>query len=66
NIWGMISGDANASGLIDILDKEPNWLLETGNSGYLNSDLNLDYQINNIDKNDNWVPNLGKGSLVPE
>jgi hypothetical protein len=64
--WGMISGDANASGLIDLLDKDTNWSSEAGSSGYRKPDLNLDIQVNNKDKNDYWLPNLGKGSMVPD
>ena len=64
--WGMISGDVDASELIDMTDKDPNWTSEAGNSGYLNADLNLDTQVDNIDKNDYWLPNEGKAVQVPE
>lgn len=65
-IWGMFSGDVDASDQIDMTDKDPNWEIDAGLSGYLDSDLNLDTQSNNKDKNDIWLPNLGKWSMVPE
>lgn len=64
--WGMISGDSDASGLIDIMDKTAVWDMEAGDSGYLQTDLNLDTQSNNIDKDEFWFPNLGAGSQLPE
>ena len=65
-IWGMISGDSDASGTIDDSDKSSIWDLEAGVSGYLHSDLNLDVQSNNHDKNEFWLPNLGAGSQIPQ
>jgi hypothetical protein len=64
--FGMISGDANADGIIDDLDKSGSWLLETGFSGYLPSDLDMDGESNNVDKNDFWQINFGNSSQVPE
>ncbi len=65
--WGMRSGDGNADGNTNILDKTAVWGLSTqlGKTGYLPSDFNFDRQTNNKDKNDKWVPNLGTGSQVP-
>ena len=65
-IWGMRSGDSDASGLIDPADKSGLWESQAGTTGYYSSDLNLDTQVNNQDKNDYWMPNLGEGSQVPE
>jgi hypothetical protein len=65
-IWAMISGDANANGIIDNLDKDLHWSDEAGVSGYYQSDLNLDSQVNNIDKNDYWRPNEGQAVQVPD
>ena len=64
--WGMISGDANANGLIDNLDKDPGWSTEAGVSGYYPADLNLDTQVGNSDKNEYWLPNEGQAVQVPE
>ncbi len=64
--WGMISGDANADGLIDVQDIIINWYDHAGKSGYFNSDFNLDNQIDNKDKNSIWLPNKGFSSVIPE
>jgi hypothetical protein len=64
--YGMIAGDANADGIIDLADKIQIWIPEVGLAGYLNSDLNLDGQVNNPDKNDWWLQNTGAESQVPE
>jgi hypothetical protein len=66
DIWGMIGGDGNSDGLIDINDKDPLWNTQAGTNGYLPGDYNLDGEANNQDKDDIWVPNEGKSSQVPE
>jgi len=65
-IWGMISGDPDASGIIDIVDKTGFWETTSGKSGYLPYDLNLDKEVNHKDKNDYWLPNLGEGANIPD
>jgi hypothetical protein len=65
-VSGMYSGDANADGSIDDLDKSGSWSLETGFKGYLPSDLNMDGESNNVDKNEFWQVNEGNSSQVPE
>ncbi|MFU8844460.1 MAG: hypothetical protein ACNA7V_11710, partial [Bacteroidales bacterium] len=65
-IWAMVSGDANADGIIDADDMVLSWNDESGKAGYLQSDINLDGQSNNLDKNDYWLQNLGKFSQVPD
>lgn len=65
-IWVMISGDADASGLIDETDKVSVWNLQAGEFGYWSSDLNMDSQSNNKDKNDYWLQNYGHQSQLPE
>ena len=64
-IWGMIGGDNNSDGEIDINDYLY-WENSAGTSSYYNADNNLDGQVDNKDKNDVCLPNLGKGSQVPE
>ncbi len=64
--YGIYSGDANADGEIDDLDKLGVWIFEVGGFDYLPSDLNLDSQSNNIDKNDLWLINMGNDCQVPE
>lgn len=63
--WGMFAGDADASGLINSIDKTTFWNLQAAKKGYLKSDLNMDTQVNNNDKNDYWRPNQGAGTQVP-
>ncbi len=63
--WGMIAGDADASGSVDMGDKSLLWNNQAGKKGYLKSDLNMDGQAGNKDKDDFWLPNLGKGSQLP-
>jgi len=58
-VWGMVSGDTNADGLLNDNDGIISWSLEVGKSGYLNSDVNLNGQSNNQDKNDYWFINRG-------
>jgi hypothetical protein len=62
-IWGMVSGDASADGIINELDKVI-WLNQVGNDGYLPSDFKMDAQINNIDKNKFWHINQGYSSPI--
>jgi len=64
-IWGMFSGDGDASGSINLNDKDSVWFNESATKGYLRSDYNMDVEVDNKDKNDNWLPNLGKGTSVP-
>lgn len=65
NIWGMISGDGNADGVVNDLDKVPTWVIEAGLQGYYRSDYNLDSQVSNEDKDNFWLSNINKASLVP-
>jgi len=64
--WGMFSGDGDANGLIQLLDKTEIWSPNAGKMGYLMGDFNLDGQVDNKDKNEFWLPNLGKVSQMPE
>ena len=64
-IWGMVAGDGGASGLVSLQDKDDNWRIQSGKSGYYSEDLNLNTQVDNIDKNDYWLPNIGKGAQLP-
>jgi uncharacterized protein (TIGR02145 family) len=63
-IWGMISGDGNSNGRINLFDKNDIWLLQAGKSGYKLGDYNLDTQVENQDKNNKWFCNRGKSSQV--
>ena len=63
--YGMIGGDSDANGIINMDDKDLDWTTDAGKTGYFPSDLNLDTEVNNPDKNDIWEPNLGKESQLP-
>lgn len=63
--WGLAAGDSNADGIINLLDKQNNWEINTGKPGYLSPDFSMDGQVNNLDKNDFWFPNFDFNSQVP-
>jgi hypothetical protein len=65
-VWGMVSGDADANGVIELNDKSVNWSLQAGEQGYQATDLNMDGQTDNPDKNESWLSNIGKESQVPK
>jgi hypothetical protein len=63
-IWGMVSGDGDANGQINNVDKVDVWKPQGGFSGYRAGDFNLDGQVDNQDKVDLWKPNSGRSSQV--
>ena len=65
NLWGMISGDANADGSINQMDKTI-WINQVGNDGYLPADFKMDTHIDNSDKNEYWFLNQSYFSTIPE
>lgn len=65
-LWGMVSGDGNADGVIDDSDKINEWEIDAGIGGYLFSDYNLDGQVSNPDKDEQWLPNTGYQSQLPQ
>ena len=65
-VYGMFGGDSDANGIIDMADKDIDWINEAGRTGYFPSDLNMDTEVNNPDKNDIWKPNLNTTSQIPE
>jgi hypothetical protein len=64
--YGMISGDANADGIINNTDRTQVWMSQVGISGYETSDFNMDGQVDNSDKNDLWLKNFSQISHVPD
>jgi len=64
-IWGMIGGDTDASGTIEVADKTA-WAGQAGTTGYKSGDLNMNTQVDNTDKNDVYVGNSGSSSQVPD
>ncbi|MEZ5196178.1 MAG: hypothetical protein R2764_07205 [Bacteroidales bacterium] len=65
-IWGMISGDADGNGIVNVNDKNLNWIPQSGKKGYKSSDFNLNTQVENNDKNDYWRINLNRESQIPQ
>ena len=66
SVYGMIGGDSDANGIIDMADKDIDWSNDAGNTGYYPSDLNMDTEVNNHDKNNIWEPNINTSSQIPE
>jgi hypothetical protein len=65
-VWGMVAGDINADGLINVNDKSPSgWKVDAGKKGYYGADLNLNIQVNNKDKNEFLYPNFIYSTQVP-
>ena len=65
-IWGMVSGDSDANGIIENGDIISDWHINAGKTGYYPEVLNLDIQVDNRDKDSFCVPNMGKGTNVPQ
>jgi len=63
-MFGMIGGDSDGNGIVNLKDIDLKWENEAGNAGYNGSDLNLDSQINNSDKNSIWDKNNGLAMTV--
>jgi hypothetical protein len=64
-VFGMYSGDGDANGIINDIDRNELWSNQNGNLGYLNGDFNLDSGVTIKDINDFWNLNNGKSSQVP-
>ncbi len=65
-IWGMIAGDGNADGVINLNDKINVWSQQVGTTGYKTADYNMEGQVNNQDKNDLMIPNYGNTEQIPD
>lgn len=66
-VYGMISGDGNNDGVVNIADKESIWRLQNGTpwSYEKSGDYDLDYGIDVFDLNFYWRPNKGLVTGVP-
>lgn len=64
--FGLIAGDLNADGYINIDDLSDSWSFEVGKKGYLPSDIDFNTEIDNKDKNNMILDNLGSQSGLPE
>jgi hypothetical protein len=65
SIWGMVAGDSNHEGIVNLLDKT-DWTSDAGEKGYRVTDFSMDAQVNNVDKNNKWYTNYLKQSQVPQ
>jgi uncharacterized protein (TIGR02145 family) len=64
-IFGMVSGDSDANGIVETADIDPVWQINSGKRGYYSTDLNLDIQVNNLDKDSYWINNYGLTTKLP-
>ncbi len=62
-VWGMWSGDADGSGVVDAADRNSTWN-DRNKSGYENSDVNLSGVVDAGDRNKTWN-NRNKNSQLP-
>ncbi|MBD3377781.1 hypothetical protein GF406_22315 [candidate division KSB1 bacterium] len=65
NAYGLISGDANGNGQVQVDDKNIDWREQVGRAGYWQADFNLNGQVQVDDKNIYWRNNVGKGTQTP-
>ncbi len=65
NVWGMVSADGNASGIVENTDETSVWKPELGTSGYYGSDFDLNGITQNTDETSYWKPNLNVGGQIP-
>jgi hypothetical protein len=65
SVWGMVGGDGDSNGHIQLQDYSISWDFQAGNSGYLNCDFDLNGEVQNQDKNQIWLYNIAKQSMVP-
>lgn len=63
--FGLIGGNVNGDGAINMDDLTNVWNFEAGTKGYLQGDANMDGQVNNKDKNDLILKNFGKMEVLP-
>ncbi|MBK9097328.1 MAG: hypothetical protein IPM14_04235 [bacterium] len=63
--FGLIAGDGNANGGINIADRNLVWRIQNGTLGYLTGDFDLSSGVNIADRNLKWRVNNGKLTQVP-
>ncbi len=66
-VYGLIAGDGDASGVVDVLDRENVWLPQNGTaySYQKYGDFNLDGGIDALELNGYWIPNQGRVAQLP-
>jgi hypothetical protein len=65
SIFGMRSGDGNASASVTISDRNGVWKSQNGTPGYLAGDYNLSGGVSTGDRDSYWRTNNGQSSRVP-
>jgi len=63
NVWGMIAGDTDGSGVVDAADRNATWN-DRNSSGYNDSDVDLSGVVDAGDRNKTWN-NRNKNSQLP-
>jgi len=63
--FGLIGGDGNADGVVNIDDRDSVWLVQNGNLGYLEGDFNMNSGVTVHDVNQLWNFNIGAITQVP-
>ncbi|MFC1568945.1 hypothetical protein ACFL4L_01805 [bacterium] len=64
-VWGMIAGDANGNGEVQVDDNSDYWWQQVGTGGYKSGDFNVNGEVQVDDQADYWWQNVGRGSQVP-
>lgn len=64
-LWGMMGGDGDGNGQVELVDKTATWQSQAGKTNYFSGDYNLDGQVDNSDKNDIWIENNNTSSQIP-
>jgi hypothetical protein len=64
-VYGLYSGDGNASGGITATDRNNVWRVQNGTTGYLMGDFNLSGGVTATDRNSCWRVNNGINTQVP-
>lgn len=64
-VWGMVAGDGDGNGGINIDDRNLIWRVENGSIGYKAGDYDMNGGVNIDDLNLIWRKNNGKVSLLP-
>lgn len=65
-LYGLYTGDMNASGLVDTPDVFTVWSPQNGLAGYRGGDVDLSGFVNALDLLQRWLPNVGRKSNVPD
>ena len=64
-VFGLISGDGDASGGVAASDRNLVWRPQNGQAGYKSGDYDLSGGVGSIDRNSKWRVNNGKSSQIP-